>query len=224
MADSSVRAARRPQTMGEEIANSVSHGIGTLLGIAALVILVVLAARKGDPRETPWEIVGFSIYGASFIFLFLNSTIYHSITHPRAKHVLRILDHDAIYFLIAGTYTPICLTAMRGPWGFTLFGLIWGFAALGIVLQSVRFGKNPKLSTAVYVAMGWLVIIAIKPMRTMVPQEGQLWLISGGIAYTAGVVFFSLSRVKYFHFIWHLFVLAGAICHFFTMVSITRGA
>jgi hemolysin III len=220
MADSSIRAARRPQTIGEEVANSVSHGIGTLLGIAALVILVVLAARKGDP----WEIVGFSIYGASFVFLFLNSTIYHSITNPRAKHVLRILDHDAIYFLIAGTYTPICLTAMRGPWGFTLFGLIWGFAALGIILQSVRFGKNPKLSTAVYVAMGWLVIIAIKPMRTMVPQEGQLWLISGGIAYTAGVVFFSLSRVKYFHFIWHLFVLAGATCHFFTMVSITRGA
>jgi hemolysin III len=212
-----IQSLRRKQTLGEEIANSVSHGIGALLGIAATVILAIMAAQKSDP----WGVVGFSVYGASLIFLFLNSTIYHAIAHPKAKHILRILDHVAIYVLIAGTYTPICITAMRGPWGFTLFGLIWGFAIAGIVLQSVRFGKHPILSTAVYVAMGWLIIIAIKPMHEMVPYAGQFWLITGGIFYTAGVAFFAFSsRVKYFHFIWHLFVLGGAVCHFFTMLTI----
>ena len=149
--------------------------------------------------------------------------MYHSITHSKAKHVLQILDHSAIFLLIAGTYTPICLTAMRGPWGFTLFGLNWSFAILGIVLQTVRFGKYPRLTTALYIAMGWLIVIAVKPMMRMIPQEGQIWLLAGGLAYTIGVVFYNLSsRIRYFHFIWHIFVLAGAVSHFFAMLAIYR--
>ncbi|MBN1895148.1 hemolysin III family protein [bacterium] len=205
---------QRHYTVGEEIASSITHGIGAVLSIAALVILVVLAAKKGDA----WRIVSFSIYGASLILLYLASTLYHGIQHPGAKHVFKILDHSSIFLLIAGTYTPFLLVNLRGPWGWTLFGIIWALAVVGIVFKAVFIGKWKKVSTLAYVAMGWLVVVALKPMLAVIPKPGLVWLAAGGLAYTGGVVFYAWKSVKFMHMIWHLFVLAGSICHFFAIL------
>ncbi len=201
-------------TVGEEIASSITHGIGAVLSIAALVILVVLAAKKGDA----WRIVSFSIYGTSLILLYLASTLYHGIQHPGAKHVFKILDHSSIFLLIAGTYTPFLLVNLRGPWGWTLFGVIWALAVIGIVFKAVFIGKWKKVSTLAYVAMGWLVVVALKPMLAVIPKPGLAWLAAGGLAYTGGVAFYAWKRVKFMHMVWHLFVLAGSICHFFAIL------
>jgi len=201
-------------TIGEEIASSITHGIGAVLSIAGLVILVVLAAKKGDA----WRIVSFSIYGASLILLYLASTLYHGIQHPGAKHVFQILDHSSIFLLIAGTYTPFLLVNLRGPWGWTLFCIIWTLAVVGIVFKAVFIGKWKKISTLVYVAMGWLVVVALKPMLAVIPKPGLAWLAAGGLAYTGGVVFYAWKSVKFMHMIWHLFVLAGSICHFLAIL------
>jgi len=210
------KSAKREKhyTIGEEIASSITHGVGAVLSIAALVILVVLAAKKGDA----WRIVSFSIYGASLILLYLASTLYHGIQHPGAKHVFQILDHSSIFLLIAGTYTPFLLVNLRGPWGWTLFGIIWALAVVGIVFKAVFIGKWKKLSTLAYVAMGWLVVVALKPMLAVIPKPGLAWLAAGGLAYTGGVVFYAWKSVKFMHMIWHLFVLAGSICHFFAIL------
>jgi len=196
---------------GEEVANSITHGIGVALGIAALVLLVVFASIRGDA----WQVVSFSIYGTTLILLYLASTLYHSFTGQRLKRFFRILDHSSIYLLIAGTYTPVTLVLMRGPWGWTLFGLIWAMAIGGIVFKVFLLEKLEILSILFYVAMGWLCIIAFKPIMQMVPKGMIIWFLIGGASYTLGVVFYVLEKIPYNHAIWHLFVLGGSISHFF---------
>ena len=200
----------KSQTLGEEIANSITHGIGAGLSIAALVILVVLASRRGDA----WRIVSFSIYGASLILLYMSSTLYHSFVNPKIKKIFRIIDHSAIYLLIAGTYTPVTLTLMRGAWGWTLFGLAWGMAIGGIIITALLLDKLKSLLVLSYVAMGLLVVIAIKPMMQMVPRGMIIWLFIGGACYLLGIIFYLWKRLPYHHPIWHIFVLGGSISHF----------
>lgn len=199
----------RPQSMGEEIANSVSHGVGFVLAIVALPVLVVNAMPRGTAA-----VVGASVFAGTLALLYLTSTLYHALTNPRAKRVFRTLDHSAIYLLIAGSYTPFTLGVLRGPWGWSLFGIIWTLAAAGIVFKSAGGFRWPKLSNAIYLAMGWLVLVAAKPLATHMAGPGLFWLIAGGVAYTAGIVFYAAPRVKYAHFAWHLAVMAGTACHF----------
>ena len=201
-------------SVGEEIANSVTHGIGAGLSVAGLTLLVALAAIYGDV----WRVVSFSIYGSSLVLLYLASTLSHSIQHPKVKRILRIFDHSAIYLLIAGTYTPFTLVSMRGPWGWTLFGVVWGLALLGIAFKTVFIGRYEKWATAAYVLMGWLVVIAFKEMLVTVPPGGIVWLVIGGVVYTLGVLFYAWEKLPYNHAIWHLFVLGGSICHFFAIL------
>lgn len=203
-------------TMGEEIANSVTHGIGAALGVAALVVLVTFARIQGDA----WKVVSFSIYGATLVLLYLASTFYHSFRSSRVKRLFRVFDHASIYLLIAGTYTPFALVNMRGGWGWTIFGLIWGLAVCGVVLKSLAFKKFRALSMVLYVAMGWLIIIALKPLLSALPSMGFVWLLLGGLFYTGGLIFFALNR-RYAHAVWHLFVLGGSICHFFCILFYT---
>lgn len=199
------------QTMGEEIANSIAHGVGAALSTVALIILVVFASLKGDP----WKIVSFSIYGTSLVLLYSSSTFYHSFTNRTAKRLFHIFDHVFIYVLIAGTYTPITLVTMRGTWGWTIFGSIWGLAILGIIFKIFLLGKWKILSVVFYLLMGWLIIIALRPMLTMIPKGLAVFLFIGGIFYTFGIVFYAWKKMPYSHFIWHLFVLAGSTSHFF---------
>ena len=198
----------RTQTLGEEIANSVSHGTGFLAALIALPVLVLDAAPDGTTA-----IVGASVFAATMALLYLTSTLYHALAMNRAKRVFQILDHGAIYLLIAGTYTPFTLGVLRGPWGWTLFGCIWALAVAGIVLKAVGGVRHPRLSTGLYVVMGWLVLVAAKPLWHAMPGWGLFWLVAGGVAYTAGVGFYATERMRYAHFVWHLCVLAGTACH-----------
>ena len=203
------------QSPGEEVANAISHGLGLVLAIAALPVLVVAAARDGSAAG----VVGASIFGASMVLLYLTSTLYHALPEGRTKERLQVLDHSAIFLLIAGTYTPFTLGALRGPWGWTLFGLIWGLALLGIVSKAIGGARYGFFSTALYLAMGWLAVIAIQPLWLALPGWGIFWLVAGGLSYTAGIAFFVVDeRVPYTHFVWHLFVLAGTVCHFFAVL------
>jgi hemolysin III len=206
---------RRPQSLGEEIANAVSHGIGLVAALAAAPVLVAAAVRRGSAAA----VVGASVFAASMALLYLASTLYHAIPAGRAKQVLRVLDHGAIYLLIAGTYTPFTLGVLRGPWGWTLLGLVWALAIFGLLWKALARRHRPIVSTCLYVTMGWLVLIAIRPLLERVPLSGVLWLLAGGIAYTAGVGFFAAHRVRYAHFLWHLMVLAGTACHFFAVLG-----
>jgi hemolysin III len=210
----------RPPSLGEEIANSVTHGLGLAASLAAAPVLIVVAAR-GDA----WQVVGSSVFAATLVALYAASTLYHSLPLSRAKRVFRVLDHGAIYLLIAGTYTPFTLGVLRGAWGWTLFGLVWGLAAIGVVFKSVRGFRHPRLSTAVYLAMGWLVVVAIRPLFANMSVAGLLWLLAGGLAYTGGIVFYILDHKRYVHAVWHLFVLAGSTCHFVAVLlySARRG-
>jgi len=206
------------QSRKEEIANAITHGIGVGLAIAALVILVVYAARISDT----WKVVSFSIYGATMILLFLSSTLYHSFPQPYLKRFFRILDHSSIFLLIAGTYTPVTIGTMRGGWGWTLFGIIWGLTILGIILKIFAMSKFKWLSIVVYMLMGWIIIIALKPLLRTVSTEFLIWILSGGLAYSLGIIFYTARRLTFHHAIWHLFVLAGSICHFFGMLTLIR--
>ena len=203
-------------TLGEEIAHSVTHGVGILLSIGGLAVLVAFAALRGDA----WHIVGCSIFGATLVLAYTASTVYHAIpgSFPRAKKVLRVLDHAAIYLLIAGTYTPFTLVNLRGPWGWTLFGVVWGMAVLGIVFKATLIGRLRVLSVAFYVVMGWLVLIAARPLGQSVALGGLVLLIAGGVVYTLGVAFYAWTRLPYHHAIWHGFVLAGSTLHFFAVL------
>lgn len=213
--DSSVGSVSRTHSVGEQIANSVSHGIGMLASAAAAPILIYTAIQKGSV----WAIVGVSIFAATMILLYLTSTIYHALPSCRAKEIFKILDHGAIFLLIAGTYTPFTLGVLRGTWGWILFGLVWTLALIGIVLKVRSKAKDSRLSTIIYLVMGWLVVIAIEPLFLHMSSWGLFWLFSGGIAYTVGVIFFALDeKVRYAHFIWHLFVIAGTSCHFFAVL------
>jgi len=200
----------RTQTMGEEIANSLCHGFALLASIAALPVLVVDAVGDGGGVL----IVGASVFGTTMLLLYLTSTIYHALPLGKGKCTFLVLDHCAIFLLIAGTYTPFTLGALHGPWGWSLFGVMWGLAIVGILLKAV-FAVRDVFSTTLYLIMGWLVVIAIHPLLNVVPIVGLLWLLAGGLAYTLGVVFYVLdSRIYYGHFVWHLFVVIGSTCHF----------
>ena len=198
----------------QEIWNSITHGLGALLSIAALVILIVTAVRNGNA----WHVVSFTIFGSTLVILYMASTIYHALLPRSAKNVFERLDHSGIFLLIAGTYTPFLLTNMRGVWGWTLFGIIWGLAIAGIVFKSIYLNKYRKLSVAVYVMMGWLFVIALKPMLQSVPAVSLKYLLIGGIFYTSGVLFYAWRKWFYHHAVWHLFVLAGSIFHFFSVM------
>ena len=204
----------RRLTLGEEIANSVTHGVGVLASLAALPILVVVALARHDA----WQVAGSAIFGVTLILLYTASTLYHALAFSRAKRVFRVLDHSAIYLLIAGTYTPFALGALRGAWGWSLLGAVWGLAALGIAAKATLGFRFPRLSTAMYVVMGWLAVIAFRPLLAQVGAAGMTWLIAGGLCYTAGVVFFAWERLRYGHMVWHLFVAAGSVCHFFAVL------
>lgn len=207
-------ALERPQSVGEEIANAVSHGAGLVAAVGAAPVLIAHAAR----RDGAAAIVGASVFAGTMVLLYLASTLYHALPRSSAKRMFRVIEHSAIFLLIAGTYTPFTLGVLRGAWGWTLFGLVWGLAALGIVLKAVGGVRYPKLSTSVYVAMGWLIVIAIRPLWLRVPMAGLAWLLVGGIAYTAGVAFFAAKQMPFGHFVWHLFVLAGTACHAFAVL------
>ncbi len=197
-------------TFGEEVANAVTHGLGAVAGLVGLVVLLVLACRGGDPRVC----VACGIYGGTLVLLFTISALYHAMVPPRAKSVLRVLDHSAIYLLIAGTYTPFTLVTLRGGWGWSLFGVAWGLALLGLVLQGNLFRRFPGLEVVLYLAMGWVIVVATGPLLAALPPGGLILLAGGGLAYTGGVVFYLWRRLPYHHALWHLFVLAGAGLHF----------
>ena len=203
----------REQTPSEEIVNAILHGIGAGLSIAALVVLVIFANQYGDV----WHIISFSIFGATLIILYLASTLYHSFPKGKWKNILHVIDHSSIFLLIAGTYTPVTLTALRGPWGWSIFGVVWGIALLGIILKVFWMGKLKFLSVGLYVVMGWLIVIAVRPLIDSLNTISLIFLVAGGLCYTIGIVFYIWRRLKYSHGIWHLFVLAGSICHFFTV-------
>jgi hemolysin III len=198
----------------DELANALTHGVGLLLALVAVPILIVMAAMHG----TAWHIVGVSIYGASLVALYTASTVYHSVQHPPAKRILRIIDHSAIYLLIAGTYTPFALVNLRGPWGWTLLGLVWTIALFGVGWKLVHAERFVVVSTIIYLAMGWLVVIAARPLIRAVPLGGIVWLLAGGLAYSLGVAFFGASRLRFNHAVWHLFVLAGSACHYVAVI------
>ncbi|HJW09476.1 MAG TPA: hemolysin III family protein [Holophagaceae bacterium] len=223
----------------QELANSLTHGLGAALSVAGLALLVTFASLRGGPRH----IVGAAVFGATLVLLYLMSTLYHAFRGPKVKKVFKILDHSAIYLLIAGTYTPFTLAAMRGAWGWSLFGVIWGLAALGIALKSTLYAKwvpavIPKaidhlhstpevpvpprqmklISTLLYLAMGWLVLIAIVPLWRALPAGGLAWLFGGGLCYSLGAAFYSWRSLRFHHAIWHLFVVGGSLCHFFAVL------
>ena len=200
----------RAWTVGEEVAHAVTHGVGLLAAIAGLVILLVEAAATRDP----WRITACAVYASTLVLLYGTSTLYHALSATRARAILRVLDHSAIFLLIAGTYTPFALVSLRGPWGWTLLGIVWGLAALGITAKAVFGTRWPVFSTVIYVGMGWVVMVAVKPLVAHVPPAAIAWLLAGGIAYTGGVVFYAWTKLRYSHAIWHLFVLAGSVCHY----------
>ncbi len=210
--DSNVK--KRSYSLGEEIANAVTHGLGVGLSIAALTLLVVFAALWGNG----WHLASAIVYGVTMVLLYGSSTLYHSIPGDKARHVFKILDHSSIYLLIAGTYTPFTLVTLRESGGWWLFGIVWGLAIIGIAFEAFWVYRPKWLSTLVYLGMGWLVVVAIKPLMSNLPPAGIWLLVAGGLAYTLGTVFYLLKKVPYTHAVWHLFVLAGSVCHFLAVM------
>lgn len=204
-------ALTRHQTLGEEIANSLSHGVGLLAAVAGTAVVIVTALQ----RHNTAMVVGGSVFSGTMILMYLSSLLYHALPHGRGKHVFRLFDHSAIFLLIAGTYTPIALGVLKGAWGWALFGVVWLLAVVGITLKLVGGIKQPWVSTGLYLVMGWLVVLVARPLWLQMSLTGLLWLAAGGLAYTIGTAFYALDdRMKYGHFIWHLFVMAGTSCHF----------
>jgi len=204
----------RPVHLREEVANSISHGLALVLAIGALPILILTAAEVGSTRFT----IGAAVFGATIIILYLASTLYHSLTHVRAKQFFRHVDHCAIFLLIAGSYTPFTLGVLHGPWGWTLLTIICALAVAGIAIKVIAGHRHWWLSMVLYLVMGWLAIVAIKPILTLVPLPGILLILAGGIAYSGGLAFFAAHRLRYNHFIWHLFVMAGTVCHYLAVL------
>lgn len=198
----------------EEVANTISHGLGLVLAIVAVPILVAAGLRAGNIQFT----VGVSVFSGTMILLYLASTLYHWLTHEGAKQLFRIFDHTAIFLLIAGTYTPFSLGVLRGPWGWSLLAAVWTLAFIGITLKIRKRTRHSPICIVLYVIMGWLAIVAVKPIVMLVPVPGILLILAGGVAYTGGLAFFSAHRIRYNHFIWHLFVIVGTACHFFAVL------
>jgi len=204
---------RAHYSLGEEIAHSITHGLGVVLSVVGLVLLVARAVRAGDP----WQVVSFAVFGATMVVLYTSSTLYHALKPPRARRVFKILDHGAIYLLIAGSYTPFLLVSLRGPWGWSLFGVVWGLAIGGVVFKVWFAGRFKLVSTLIYLGMGWLCAVATKPLLQHVPHAGLAWLLAGGLFYSGGTVFYLWRGMRFHHAVWHLFVLAGTCCHFWAI-------
>jgi hemolysin III len=210
----------RPQSLGEEIASSITHGLGLAGSIVVLPFLIIAASRDGDP----WRVASATIFGVSLILLYAASTFYHALPPSRAKRVFRVIDHSAIYVLIAGTYTPFLVGPLRGAWGWSLLSVIWALAIAGIIMKATLGFRWARASTIVYLLMGWIGVIALKPLIENVTPEGLLWLLAGGLAYTGGVIFFVFDqRLRYAHAIWHLFVATGSVCHVVAVLRYTGG-
>src|SRR5207302_4856352 len=217
MSDELRVSLKRMQSAGEELANSISHGIGLCAALIGAPILL-LEAR----RSSPGFFLGAGIFAVTLSMLYLGSTLYHSWPQTRGKSVLRTLDHSAIFLLIAGTYTPFTLGPLRGLWGWSILGLIWALAIFGIIMKATRgTSRHPKLGLSLYLGMGWLPLIVIGPLALAIPPSALFWLVAGGIAYTTGVLFFVSNRLRYAHLVWHLFVLVGTSCHFLALLGCT---
>lgn len=211
--------ASKAYSRGEELANTLTHAVGAAASLAAGVALVGLASAGGDA----WRLISAAVYSLSLLLLYSASAIYHGAPAGRAKARLEILDHCAIFLLIAGTYTPFTLVSLRGPWGWSLFGVVWGLAVAGVTLKLIFATRFSLLSTLIYIGMGWIVVVATVPMIQAVPAATLAWLVAGGIAYTAGTFFYHNHRIPYAHAIWHLFVIAGSVCHFIAVGAIVTG-
>jgi hemolysin III len=207
--------AAKAYTLREEIANSLSHGLAVVVALAASAVLITLAALRGDG----WQLASAIVFGISLTLLYTASTLYHAITHPTAKRRLKVFDHCAIYLLIAGTYTPFALTSLRGSWGWSLLATVWTLALIGCLFKLFFTGRFKAVSTAIYLAMGWMALIMIEPMLRLVSGWALSWLLAGGLAYTGGTAFYLSSRLPYSHAIWHAFVVAGSVCHFVAVYS-----
>jgi len=208
---------KRRQSVGEEIANSVSHGVGLIAGAIAAPFLIFAGMRRGHSGF----LVGACIFAATVILMYLASTLYHALPESRTKRVFRVVDHGSIYLLIAGTYSPFTLGMLRGAWGWTLFGIVWGLAVAGILMKSTGRAWHPVFSTSLYLLMGWLALIAVRPLWAHLPGASIAWLAAGGLAYTVGVGFYAATRIPYGHFVWHLFVVAGTTCHVLAVLACT---
>ena len=208
------RGRQKLYSVGEEIAHAITHGLGVVLAIAGLTVLVARATVYGNV----WHIVSCSIFGATLVTMYMASTLFHSIPLPRAKHVLRVIDHTSIYFLIAGTYTPFALVTLHGPWGWSMFGITWGLALFGAVFKIFYTGRFEKLSLIIYLGMGWCMMVAVKPLLHALPIGGLILILAGGLSYTGGVAFYVFERMRYHHAIWHVFVLAGSVLHYFAVL------
>jgi len=202
--------SERQPTPGEEVAGSMSHGAGLAAFLVASPLLIARAAEHGHP----WGSLSSSVFMTTIVVMYLSSTLYHALQPGRAKQVFRRLEHGAIFLLIAGTYTPFTLVALRGTWGWTMFGLVWALAAVGILLKAVATTRYRWLPGVLYLGLAWLIVVAIRPLSEHVPHAGLMWLLGGGVAYTVGMAFFAAKSVPYCHFVWHLFVLVGTSCHF----------
>ena len=212
--------AERPQTLGEEIANALTHGLGFLLAVASLPILVWQAQRLGGAAD----VVGAAVFAATMVLLYGVSALYHALPAGTAKRWFQRLDHAAIYVFIAGSYTPFTLGVLGGPWGWSLFGVVWAAAAFGVAVKLLNRLRHPWVSTGLYVAMGWVAVVAVGPLVERMPQAGLAWLVAGGLSYTLGAIVFLLdNRVRYAHAVWHLFVVGGSVCHFFAALGYARG-
>lgn len=206
----------REQTRAEELANSISHGIGFVAALVGIQFLVATSARHGDLLNT----VGTIVFSATVVLLYLSSAVYHGLRNGQAKRVLRVVEHSAIYLLIAGTYTPFTLGVLRGPWGWTLLGAVWTLAAIGVALKAFNKASHPVLSTSLYLFMGWLIVLAAEPMLAGLSTPALMLLIAGGLSYTVGVIFYALdSRLHFGHLVWHAFVMAGTACHYFAVLQ-----
>ena len=207
---------RREQTRTEELANSLSHGIGLVAALVGIPFLLAASARHGDLLNT----VGVIVFSASIVALYFSSTVYHGLRNGKAKRVFRVVEHSAIYLLIAGTYTPFTLGVLRGPWGWTLLGAVWTFAAIGVALKAYNKASHPILSTSLYLSMGWLIVLAAEPLMAGLSTPALLLLVAGGLSYTVGVIFFALdSRLPFGHLVWHAFVMTGTACHYFAVLE-----
>ena len=207
------RVVQTETKLGDILANAITHGIGAVLAVAGAVYLIAASTRG-----SAWHIAGCSVFAATLVLVYLCSTLYHSLVRTRARHVFQVLDHSAIYLLIAGTYTPFTLVSLRGPVGWTLFCVVWALAVAGVVFKSVALGRFVVASVLVYLFQGWFIVFAALPLFRAIGWHGMMWLAAGGLAYTLGIAFFALDRLRYFHATWHLFVLVGSVAHYFAIL------